>query len=69
LADTTDGELGEALTELQPLLEQLGSLTGDDEAAAKQAQEELAALSEDEIDNIDDAADYVNETCDLSVLL
>lgn len=69
LADTTDGELGAALSELQPLLEKLGALTGDDEAAATRAQDELAALSEAEIAAMDDAADFVNETCDLSVLL
>lgn len=69
LADQTDGELGDALTQLQPLLEKLGSLTGTDEQAALAAKEELAELSEAEIQNIDDAADFVNETCDLEVLL
>lgn len=69
LADQTDGELGAALTELKPLLEQIGSLTGNDEEAAKAAQQELAELSEEQIADIDEAADYVNETCDLSLLL
>lgn len=69
LAERTDGELGDALTDLQPLLHQLESLTGDDEQAAAEAQETVAELSEDELDNIDEAANYVNETCELSVLL
>jgi len=42
---------------------------GDNEDEAGQAQEGLAPLSEDDIKNIDDAADYVNETCELEVLL
>lgn len=69
LADRTEGELGDALTELQPLLHQLEALTGEDEEAAAEAQEAVSALSEDEIQDIDEAASYVNETCDLSVLL
>ena len=69
LAEETEGELGEALVELQPLFLQLESLTGADEIAAAEAQETVSELSEEELDNIDDAADYVNETCDLSVLL
>lgn len=69
LADQTDGELGAALTDLQPLLQQLEVLTGTDEAAAAQAQETVADLSEEELENIDEAAGYVNDTCDLSVLL
>ncbi|MDN6173191.1 MAG: hypothetical protein L0J06_10475 [Yaniella sp.] len=69
LAEETEGELGEALVELQPLFLQLESLTGADETAAAEAQETVAELSEEELDNIDDAADYVNETCELSVLL
>ena len=69
LAEKTEGELGEALVELQPLFLQLESLTGADETAAAEAQETVSELSEEELDNIDDAADYVNETCDLSVLL
>ncbi len=69
LAEETEGELGEALTELQPLLLQLEGLTGTDEAAAAEAQETVSELPEEELENIDDAADYVNETCDLSILL
>lgn len=69
LAAQADGDLGVALLELQPLLEQLGALTGTDETAAIAAQEALAELSEEEIQAIDDAANYVNETCELSVLL
>lgn len=69
LADRTDGELGDALTDLQPLLQQLEALTGEDEDAAAGAQESVSALSEEEIQDIDEAASYVNETCDLSVLL
>ncbi|MGO1536316.1 MAG: hypothetical protein ACTHWM_05280 [Yaniella sp.] len=42
---------------------------GDNEDEAGQAQEGLAPLSEDDIKNIDDAAVYVNETCELEVLL
>lgn len=69
LAEATDGELGEALTKLQPLFLQLEGLTGTDETAATEAQETVSELSEDELEDIDEAADYVNETCDLSVLL
>ena len=69
LVDDTDGELGEALTTLQPLFVQLEGLTGTDETAAAEAQETVAELSEEELEDIDEAADYVNETCDLSVLL
>lgn len=69
LADQTGGELGEALSDLQPLFLQLEGLTGTDEAAAADAQQTVSELSEEEIENIDEAADYVNETCDLSVLL
>lgn len=68
-AEETEGELGEALVELQPLFLQLEGLTGADETAAAEAQKAVSELSEEELDNIDDAADYVNETCDLSVLL
>jgi len=42
---------------------------GDNEDEAGQAQEGLAPLSEDEVDNFNDAADYVNETCNLEALL
>lgn len=69
LAERTDGELGDALSELQPLLEQLTALSGEDEQAATQAQETVSELSEEQIENIDEAAELVNETCDLSVLL
>ncbi len=69
IATESEGELGAALDELQPLLEKLGALTGDDEEAALQAKEELSELSEDQIDAMDQAANYVNETCELSVLL
>lgn len=69
LAEATDGELGEALTKLQPLFLQLEGLTGADETAATKAQETVSELSEEELEDIDEAADYVNETCDLSVLL
>lgn len=69
LAAHAEGELGDALTDLQPLLEKLGALTGDDEQAALEAKEELAELSEDQISKMDDAANFVNETCELSVLL
>ncbi|HEY4577171.1 MAG TPA: hypothetical protein VIG67_04880 [Yaniella sp.] len=69
LADEADGEVGDALQTLQPLLNKLEALTGNDEEAALQAKEELAELSEDEIQDIDDAADYINETCELTVLL
>lgn len=69
LADRTDGELGDALTDLQPLFQQLEALTGEDEDAAIQAQESVAELSDDELGTIDKSAEYVNETCDLSVLL
>lgn len=69
LAERSEGEVGEALTKLQPFLTKLGAFTGDDEDVALEAKEELAALSEDEIQEIDDAADFVNDTCDLTVLL
>lgn len=69
LAEATDGELGQALTKLQPLFLQLEGLTGTDETAATEAQETVSELSEEELEDIDEAADYVNETCDLSVLL
>lgn len=69
LADRTEGELGDALTDLQPLFQQLEALTGEDEDAATEAQESVAELSDDELDTIDESAEYVNETCDLSVLL
>ena len=69
LADTTDGELGDALTQMQPVFEQFEALVGDDEQAAVAAQEAHAAQTEDEIAAIDDAANYINETCQLSVLL
>ncbi|WP_343956803.1 hypothetical protein [Yaniella flava] len=68
LAERTDGELGDALTDLQPLLHQLEALTGDDEQAAAEAQNAVEELSEDELATIDEAANYVNETCDLTVL-
>lgn len=44
------------------------ALTGDGQAALD-AKEELADLSEEEIQRIDEAADFINETCDLSILL
>lgn len=69
LADDTDGELGEALTTLQPLFVQLEGLTGTDETAATEAQETVSELSQEQLEEIDEAADYVNDTCDLSVLL
>ena len=69
LAGDSEGELGAALDDLQPLLEKLGALTGDDEQAALQAKEDLAELSEDQVTEMDEAANYVNETCELSVLL
>lgn len=69
LAEHSEGEIGDALTKLQPLLNKLHALTGNDEEAALQAKEELAALSEEEIEEIDQAADFVNETCELEVLL
>ena len=69
LAEHSEGELKDALIQLQPLLNKLEALTGNDEEAALQAKEELAALSEEEIQQIDDAADFVNETCELTVLL
>lgn len=69
LADTTDGELGDALTQMQPVFEQFEALVGDDEQAAVAAQEAHAAQTEDEIAAIDEAANYINETCQLSVLL
>ena len=69
LAEETDGELGEALTQMQPVFEQFEALVGDDEQAAAAAQEAHAEQSEDEIAAIDEAAEYINETCELSVLL
>ncbi|HIW46495.1 MAG TPA: hypothetical protein H9884_06295 [Candidatus Yaniella excrementigallinarum] len=69
LAENTGGELGDALTELQPLLQQLQHLTGDNEKAATHAEKQLAKFSDEQLETIDEAADYVNETCDLSVLL
>lgn len=69
LAEETQGELGEALVELQPLFLQLESLTGSDETAAAEAQKAVSELSEEELETIDEAADHVNEVCDLSVLL
>ena len=69
LSEDTGGELGDALTELQPLLQQLQHLTGDNEKAAADAEQQLAQFSDAQLENIDEAADYVNKTCDLSVLL
>lgn len=69
LAEETQGELGEALVELQPLFLQLEGLTGTDETAAAEAQKAVSELSEEELETIDEAADHVNEVCDLSVLL
>jgi len=69
LADEADGEVGEALKTLQPFLDKIEALTGIDEEAAVAAKEELAELSEAEVQAFDDAADYITETCDLTVLL
>lgn len=69
LATTTDGELGDALDVLQPLLEQYIALTGDDEQAAQQAKEAHADLTEEQVQAIDEAADFVNQTCELTMLL
>ena len=69
VAERTDGELGAALLKMQPVFEQFEALVGDDEQAAIEAQQAQAAQSEEEIAAIDDAANYINETCELSVLL
>lgn len=69
LAEETEDELGEALVELQPLFLQLEGLTGADETTAAEAQKAVSELSEEELEAIDEAADHVNEVCDLSVLL
>ncbi|NWN89778.1 MAG: hypothetical protein HLX51_14785 [Micrococcaceae bacterium] len=69
LAERTDRDLGDALSDLQPLLQQLQALTGDDGQAAAEAQNAVEELSEDELATIDEAATFVNDTCELSVLL
>ena len=69
LAEETDGELGEALNTMQPVFDQFEALIGDDEQAAIAAQQAQAEQSEEGIAAIDEAANYINETCDLSVLL
>ena len=69
LAQETDGELGQALSTMQPVFEQFEALVGDDEQAAVAAQEAYTEQSEDDIAAINEAADYINETCELSVLL
>ena len=69
LADEADDEVGAALKTLQPFLDKIEAFTGNDEQAAVTAKEQLADLSEEEIQQFDEAADFVNETCELSVLL
>ena len=69
VGERTEGELGVALLKMQPVFEQFEALVGDDEQAAIAAQKAQAAQSEEEIAAIDEAANYIDETCELSVLL
>ena len=69
VGERTEGELGAALLKMQPVFEQFEALVGDDEQAAMAAQKAQAAQTEEEIAAINDAANYINETCKLSVLL